>query len=46
MVTWLCFIQPQRFVRDDNLDAKEYGKLSKVIRLGYVRVGEVNSLTR
>ena len=31
--------------RDDNLAAKEYGKLSKFRRRGYVRVGEVKSLT-
>ena len=28
------FIHPQILARDDNVDAKEYGKLSKVIRRG------------
>ena len=30
--------------RNDNVDAKESGKLSKVRRREYVRVGEVNIL--
>ena len=37
--TWPCFIQSQRVARDDNVDAKEYGKLANVRRRGYVRVG-------
>ena len=45
MVSWPCFIKPQRVARDDNVDAKEYGKLYKVRRRGYVRVGEVKILT-
>ena len=39
------FIQPQRLAIDYTVAAKESGKLSKVVRRGYVRVGEVNSLT-
>ena len=31
--------------QDDNVDAKEYGKLANVIMRGYVRVEEVKSLT-
>ena len=42
---WPCFIQPQRVARYDNVDAKEYGKLAKVIRRGHVIVVEVKSLT-
>ena len=32
------FIQPQIMVRDDTVDAKEYGKLAKVRRMLCVRV--------
>ena len=45
MGTWNCFIHPQRVDRDDNMDVKESGKLSKVRRRGYVRVREGNILT-
>ena len=31
--------------RDDNVDAKEYGEIFKARRRGYVRVGDVKSLT-
>ena len=37
-------IWPQKLARDDNVDAKESGRLSNVIRRGYVRVVEVKSL--
>ena len=43
--TWPCFIQSQRVARDDDVDAKEYGKFSKFRRKGGVRVGEVKNLT-
>ena len=42
---WPRFIQPQRVAQDDNVDAKESGKLAKVIRRGYVIVVEVKDLT-
>ena len=32
------------FYENKDMDAKEYGKLAKVIRRGYVRVVEVTSL--
>ena len=44
--SWPHFINPQRLEIDDNMDAKESGKLVKVRRRGYVRVGEVKILTR
>ena len=44
VIPWPSFIRPQTVARDDNVDAKESGKLSKVIRRGYVRVVEVKSL--
>ena len=45
VVPWPCFLRPQIVVRYDNVAVKEYGRLAKVRRRGYVRVGEVNSLT-
>ena len=42
---WPRFIQPQIVAQDDNVDAKEFRKLARVIRRGYVIVIEVNSLT-
>ena len=37
--------QPQIVARDNNVSEKEFGKLDKVIRMGYVIVGEVKILT-
>ena len=45
MVPLPRFIDPKRVAQDDNVDAKYSGKLSRVIRKGYVIVGEVNSMT-
>ena len=46
MILWPHFIHPQKVERDDNMAAKESGKLVKVRRRGYVRVGEVKMLNR
>ena len=45
MGPWPRFIYPQILARYDNVDAKEYGKLSKVRRRGYVILVEVKSST-
>ena len=42
---WPHFIHTQRLERDDNVAAKASGKLAKVRRRGYVRVGEIKILT-
>ena len=44
MGLWNCLISPQRLERDDNVNAKEFGKLFKVRSREYVRVVEVNIL--
>ena len=45
MGPWHWFLQPQRVERDGEVTEKECTKLEKLIRRGYVRMGEVKSLT-
>ena len=42
---WTFSLQPQRVAREDRVASKEYLKLAKDIRRGYVRVGDVKILT-